>query len=491
MSFYEKTASELAVLLDRGQCTSVELTQAHYDRIEAVDGTVKAFLTLTREQALARAAEIDGKRARGEALGALAGIPIALKDNICTKGVRTTCASKMLENFVPPYSATVVDRLEAADAVILGKLNMDEFAMGSSCENSYFQQTVNPRGLDRVPGGSSGGSGAAVAAGETPLALGTDTGGSARLPASYCGVIGVKPTYGAVSRFGAVAFGSSLDQICPMTRCVEDAARLLGVLVGPDDKDATSARRTYPDFVAGLGAGVKGKTIGIPREYFGVGVDSEVAAAVMAAAAELEKQGATLKEVSLPSTTYALSAYYVISSAEASSNLARFDGVRYGYRTAQCDDLGDLYEKSRSEGFGEEVKRRIMLGTAVLSSGYYDAYYKRSKLVQQRIAAEFAEVFAGCDLLVTPTAPSTAFRLGENLGDPVKMYASDICTVPVSIAGLPAVAVPCGTAADGMPMGMQLVAPRFSEGMLLAAARLWEQLSGGWNTVPQIEGGRA
>jgi len=482
---YTKTAAELSSMLRQGQCSSAEIVREQYARIARVDGKVRAFLSLTEEQALKTAAELDGRRAGGEALAPLAGIPLGVKDNICTKDVATTCASRMLESFVPPYSATVMEKLEAAGAIPLGKLNLDEFAMGSSCENSYFQKTANPHDVTRVPGGSSGGSGAAVAAGMAPLSLGSDTGGSIRLPAAFCGVVGLKPTYGTVSRYGLVAFASSLDQIGPLGRSVADVAMLYAAICGGDDMDATSINREYPDFGRALKPDAKGKTIGIPKEYFGKGVDADVADAVMAAARALEGEGARLAEVSLPSTPYALNAYYIISSAEASSNLARFDGVKYGFRADEFEDLTDMYEQTRSQGFGQEVKRRIMLGTYVLSSGYYDAYYKRAKLLQQQMAEEFAGVFATCDCLLTPTSPTTAFKLGENLGSPTKMYAADVCTVTVNIAGLPALSVPCGRDGDGLPIGMQLIGPKFSEQTLLDVAHHYEQLTGGWNQLPE------
>lgn len=480
---YQKTAAELSAMMAKGECGSAEIVADCYARIDAVEDKVGAFLALTREEAMAQAKEIDSRRARGDKLHPLAGVPIAIKDNICTKDVATTCASRMLENFVPPYNATVVEKLGAAGMVTLGKLNMDEFAMGSSCETSYFKTTGNPHDVSRVPGGSSGGSAAAVAAGEAPVTLGSDTGGSIRLPAAYCGVVGLKPTYGAVSRYGLVAFASSLDQIGPMGRSVADVAMLYSVICGGDGMDATSARREHPDYAAALKPGAKGKTIGLPKEYFGKGVDPVVKNAVYAAAKALEGEGAVIREVSLPSTPYALSAYYIISSAEASSNLARFDGVKYGFRAENYRDLTELYEETRSQGFGPEVKRRIMLGTYVLSSGYYDAYYKRAKLLQKQLAGEFAQVFAGCDCLLTPTAPSTAFGLSENLGSPLKMYAADICTVTVNIAGLPALSVPCGNA-EGLPIGMQLIGPKFSEQTLLDVARHYELLTGGWNRLP-------
>lgn len=485
MNLFEYSAGELHKKLLAKECSAVEITESVLERIDACEEKVGAYLTVTGEQAKAAAAKVDAKIAAGEEIHPLAGIPMGIKDNICTKGVTTTCASKMLYNFVPPYNATVMDKLEGVDAVMIGKLNMDEFAMGSSCENSHFKLTHNPRALDRVPGGSSGGSAAAVAAGEAVVTLGSDTGGSIRQPAACCGIIGLKPTYGSVSRYGLVAFASSLDQIGPMGRTVEDVANLYSVICGRDPMDATSARREYPDFAAQISGDVQGMRIGLPKEYFGPGVEEGVRAAVMDSIHALERKGAKVVELSLPSTDYALSAYYIISSAEASSNLARFDGVKYGYRAEGYTSLTDMYERTRSEGFGDEVKRRIMLGTFVLSSGYYDAYYNRAKLLQKTIAEEFAAAFEQCDVIATPTTPTTAFRLGENVGDPLKMYASDICTVTVNIAGLPAISLPCGMV-DGLPAGLQLIGPRFSEGRLFNVSRALEQERGGLCAVAAL-----
>ena len=486
MQLYEMTAAELSRRMAKGECSSAEVTRSVFDRIHAVEGDVGAYLTLCEDEAMKAAHAIDERRAKGETLSPLAGIPVAVKDNLCTRGVRTTCASKMLENFVPPYSATVVQKLDAAGVIMTGKTNMDEFAMGSSCENSALGSTKNPYDLTRVPGGSSGGSAAAVAAGEAVLALGSDTGGSIRQPASLCGIVGLKPTYGSVSRYGLVAFASSLDQIGPFARTVEDTAMLYSAICGQDSYDATSAAREYPDFTACLGKGVRGLRIGLPREYFGEGVTDEVRASVMAAVDVLKSEGAEIKEVSLPSTDGALSAYYIIACAEASSNLARFDGVKYGFRAKNYENLTDLYERTRSEGFGDEVKRRIMLGTMVLSSGYSDAYYKRAKRYQQQISDEFSKAFESCDLLLTPTSPYTAFSIGENIGDPVKMYASDVCTVTVNIASLPGLSVPCGFGKGGLPIGMQLIGPRFSEGLLLNAADHYERVTGGFGRVAPL-----
>lgn len=485
MNLYEYSAGELHNKLVNKQCSAVEVTRSVLDRALACEERVGAYITLTEETAMATARAVDKQLADGESIHPLAGIPVAVKDNICTKDLLTTCGSRILNNFVPPYSATVVERMEQAGVVIPGKLNMDEFAMGSSCENSYYKPTRNPRDLTRVPGGSSGGSAASVAAGSAVLSLGSDTGGSIRQPAACCGVIGLKPTYGSVSRYGLVAFASSLDQIGPMGRTVEDVANLYSVLCGTDPMDATSARRDYPDFAKLLTADVAGLRIGIPQEYFGDGVEEGVKVLVHAAIGELEKRGAQLVPVSLPNTDYALSAYYVLSSAEASSNLARFDGVKYGYRAQGYSGLTDLYERTRSEGFGDEVKRRIMLGTFVLSSGYYDAYYNKAKRMQNAIAAEFDAAFTQCDLLATPTTPFAAFKIGENIGNPLKMYASDICTVTVNIAGLPAISLPCGEL-GGMPVGLQLIGPKFSEQTLLSVSYAYEQLRGGLCSVATL-----
>ena len=477
MSLYQLTARELHRMLCQRECSAAEIAESVFGRIDAWEERVGAYVTLDREGAITAARAVDQKIAAGEAIGPLAGLPVAVKDNICTKDVLTTCSSRMLYNFRPPYNATVVEKLLGADYVMTGKANMDEFAMGSSCETSYFKKTANPHDLTRVPGGSSGGSAAAVAAGEAVLSLGSDTGGSIRQPASLCGVIGLKPTYGSVSRYGLVAFASSLDQIGPFGRCVEDVAALYGAICGRDPMDATTARRDYPDFAA-LKGDVKGLRIGIPKEYFGPGVDAGVGEAVHAALRELERAGAVLRELSLPGTDYALSAYYIISSAEASSNLARFDGVKYGYRAEEYDGLVDMYEKTRSQGFGDEVKRRIMLGTFVLSSGYYDAYYNKAKLFQKSLRAEFAAAFEDCDLIATPASPTTAFKLGENIGDPLKMYAADVCTIAVNIAGLPGLSLPCGKV-QGLPVGMQLIGPRFSEERLFDAAYAFQTIRGG------------
>lgn len=485
MNLYEKSAYELSGMLKNKQTSSVEITKSVFDRIESVEEKVDSYVTLNKENALKKAEEVDQKLSNGDILSPLAGIPIGIKDNISTKGLKTTCSSKMLENYVPPFNATVVDKINNADMVITGKLNMDEFAMGSSTETSYVKKTKNPFDFDRIPGGSSGGSAASVSACEAVVSLGSDTGGSIRQPASYCGVVGLKPTYGRVSRFGLVAFASSLDQIGPIGRTVKDVAMLQSVISGHDKYDATSADVEVSDYLANLKSDVRGLKIGVPKEYFGDGIDNNVKNAVYSAVKVLEENGASVKEISLPSTNYALSAYYIISSAEASSNLARYDGVKYGYRAKEFDSLIDMYERTRSEGFGEEVKRRILLGTFVLSSGFFDAYYKKAKLVQRRVSAEFNEVFKDIDVICTPTVPSTAFKIGENMDNPLKMYATDICTVTINIAGLPAMSIPCGYDDKGLPIGLQLVGNKFCEQTLLNTANTYENIVGGFK-VPLL-----
>lgn len=474
----EKTLFELSNGLAAKEFSSVEVTKAYLDAIESKEPDVKAYLTVDAEGALATAKDVDEQRMQGRALSPLAGIPAGIKDNICTRGLRTTCASKMLAEFRPPYDASVIEKLKQSSYVLLGKLNMDEFAMGSTTENSYFQVTKNPRNLSCVPGGSSGGSAAAVAALEAAYTLGSDTGGSIRLPASFCGVVGMKPTYGTVSRYGLVAFASSLDQIGPLTKDVRDNAMVLNAISGHDPRDATSLNQDIPDYMAGLEKGVKGLKIGLPKEFFGGGIHPEVKHAVLTAASKLEAQGAQLLDVSMPSIDHALAAYYVISSAEASSNLARFDGVRYGYRSKQFDDIDSLYQRSRSEGFGPEVKRRIMLGTFALSSGYYDAYYKKALQVRSLIMKEFSAVLETCDLILSPVAPTVAYRIGEKTQNSVEMYLGDAYTVPVNIAGVPALSLPCGKDSDGMPIGMQLIGRHFSEPLLYQAGYAFEQNGG-------------
>ena len=480
MNLYELSAFELSKKIKNKEISSKELTVSVFDRIKAVEDKVGSYLYLNEENALQTAEAVDTKIAKGEEVSVLAGIPIGIKDNISTKGMPTTCASKMLENYKPIFNATVMDKLESMGAVITGKLNMDEFAMGSSTENSYFKPTKNPFDTNCVPGGSSGGSAAAIAAGEAILTLGSDTGGSIRQPASLCGVVGLKPTYGSVSRYGLVAFASSLDQIGPFGKTVKDVAMLQDTICGYDKMDATSANRTYSSCLEAITGDVRGLKIGIPKEYFGKGVDSEVSSAVMNAVEALKLKGATVKEISLPSTDSALSAYYIIACAEASSNLARYDGVKYGYRCENPESLIDMYERTRSEGFGREVKRRIMLGTFVLSSGYYDAYYKKAKLLQKRIKAEFDAAFNEVDVIITPTSPFEAFKLGEKASDPLAMYASDICTVTVNIAGLPAVSAPCGYSKNGLPYGIQIIGNMFQEAKILNVAYAHEDAFGGF-----------
>lgn len=482
MELFEYKAYELSDMLKEKKISSVELTESVFNRIDSVEDKIEAYVTLDRENALKTAAEVDRKIATGDTLSLIAGIPTAVKDNISTKGLRTTCSSKMLENYVPPFDAKAAEMLQASDAVLIGKTNMDEFAMGSSTETSYFKKTKNPFDTSRVPGGSSGGSAAAVSSGEAVLALGSDTGGSIRQPAALCGVVGLKPTYGRVSRYGLIAYASSLDQIGSFGRCVKDIAMLTDVISGHDSMDATSVNTEYPSLYENLTDNIKGLRIGVPGEYFGKGVDDDVKESVMKAVKELEKNGAVIKEISLPSTDYALSAYYIIASAEASSNLARFDGVKYGYRTESYGSLTEMYEKTRSEGFGDEVKRRIMLGTFVLSSGFYDAYYKKAKLLQQRIQNEFSNAYKDVDIIATPTSPFAAFKIGENIGDPLKMYSADICTVTVNIAGLPAVSVPCGYNAQGLPFGLQLIGDKFCEQKVLNTAYAYENAVGGFRS---------
>ncbi len=470
------TVAELIAAQERGDAAAVSLTEAALAKARA-DARLGAWLHLAEERALEAAAAVDAKRAAGEPLGALAGVPIAVKDQIVTRGVPTTAGSRILEGWIPPYDATVVERLRAADAVILGKANQDEFAMGSSNERSAFGVARNPWDPTRVPGGSSGGSAVAVAAGHCPLALGTDTGGSIRQPASFCGVVGLKPTYGRVSRFGAIAFASSLDQIGPIGRTVADVARLLGVLAGQDPRDSTSLPSPVPDYLSALTGDIAGLRVGVPEEYFvSGGIDGDVEAAVRAALAQLEAQGATLVPLSLPHTRYAVATYYILATAEASSNLARYDGIRYGHRTAEpVGDIADLYAISRAEGFGDEVKRRIILGTYVLSSGYYDAYYLKAQRVRTLLRRDFEAAFERCDVIATPTSPVTAFGLGERVDDPLRMYLMDIFTIPSSLAGNTSVSVPCGFDAGGLPVGLQLIGPPLAEARILRVAHAYER----------------
>ncbi|MBW6476567.1 MAG: Asp-tRNA(Asn)/Glu-tRNA(Gln) amidotransferase subunit GatA [Chromatiales bacterium] len=475
---HTKTLAELSAGLAAGEFTSVELTEHFLARIRQHDGRLNSFITVTEEQALAQAREADARRAAAQA-GPLTGIPIAHKDIFCTDGVRTSCASKMLDPFIAPYDATVVARFLQAGMVMLGKTNMDEFAMGSSNETSFYGPVKNPWDLACVPGGSSGGSAASVAARLTPAATGTDTGGSIRQPAALCGITGLKPTYGRVSRYGMIAFASSLDQAGPMAATAEDCALLLGAMAGFDERDSTCAEREVPDYHAALGGDLKGLRIGLPREYFGEGLDSQVAAAVETAIAEYKKLGAEVVAISLPNTHLAVPTYYVVAPAECSSNLSRMDGVRFGYRCENPKDLEDLYKRSRGEGFGPEVKRRIMVGAYALSSGYYDAYYLKAQKIRQLISQDFTEAFKQVDVIMGPTAPSAAFRLGEKKDDPVAMYLADIYTIAVNLAGLPGMSVPCGFA-DGLPVGLQLIGNYFDEARLLNVAHQY-QLATDWH----------
>ena len=475
MDITNLTVSELKEKLKNKDLTSEEITRAYIDRINEKEKDVKAFVTTLCDEALEQAKEIDKKRESGEIKSELAGIPIGIKDNICTKGIKTTCSSRMLEDFVSPYNATVTEKVLSEGLIDLGKMNMDEFAMGASTEYSYFKKTSNPWNLNTVPGGSSGGSAAAVAANLVPWALGSDTGGSIRQPASFCGVVGLKPTYGLVSRYGLVAFASSLDQIGPITKDVTDAAILLNVISGHDEKDSTSYEIEKKDYTKALKNDVKGLKIGVPKEFFAEGINSEVKEKLEEAIETYKKLGATVEEISLDIAKYSLATYYIIACAEASSNLGRFDGIRYGHRTEHFTNLKELYRNSRSEGFGPEVKRRIILGTYVLSSGYYDAYYKKAQQVRTLVKKEFAKAFEKYDVLLTPTSPTVAFEIGTRSNNPLEMYLADICTVSVNIAGLPGISVPCGVDSKQMPIGMQLIGNRFAEETILNAAYTFEK----------------
>lgn len=472
MSLFDKTADELQKLIEAGELSLADVTQEAFNRIHELDSEVAAFLQLNEEQATARAKELEQTPASER--GPLFGMPIGVKDNIVTEGIETTASSRILEGFLPIYDATVVRKLKDAGMIITGKLNMDEFAMGSSNENSYYKKTKNPWNLQAVPGGSSGGSAAAVAAGEVPFALGSDTGGSIRQPAAFCGVVGMKPTYGRVSRFGLIAFASSLDQIGPVTRTVEDNAKLLQVISGHDDMDSTSADVPVPDFSAALTGDIKGLRIGVPKEYLGEGVSEGARQAVLDALRVLEDQGATWEEISMPHSKYALSTYYLLSSSEASSNLARFDGIRYGYRTDQAGSLLDFYMNTRAEGFGDEVKRRIMLGTYALSSGYYDAYYKKAQKTRTLIKQDFDQAFEKFDVIIGPTTPTPSFNIGEKIDDPLTMYVNDILTIPVNLAGIPAISIPCGFD-NGLPLGLQIIGRPFDEETIYRTAHVFEQ----------------
>lgn len=478
MKLYEMTAHETADMLRNGEIGTVELAKAYLERIDEIDNVLGSYITVTPEHALRQAERLQPLFTEKERLPQLAGIPAAIKDNILTKGIRTTCASKMLANFIPPYDATVSEKLAANEVMLLGKLNMDEFAMGSSTETSSYKMARNPWNTERVPGGSSGGAAAAVAAGEAAFALGSDTGGSVRQPAAFCGVVGMRPTYGAVSRYGLTAFASSLDQVGPITRDVTDAALVLNAICGHDPKDSTSADIHHPDYTKALINDVKGMKIGIPKQYIGqsvTGTDDEVKRAVLAAADIYASLGAKCEECSLPLTDYAVPTYYILSSAEASSNLARYDGIKYGYRSDKYKGLSEMYTKTRSEGFGKEVKIRIMLGTFVLSSGYYEAYYKKAQKVRTLIKDSFDEMFEKYDILIAPTTPTTAFRLGEKQNDHLAMSYGDIYTVSASIAGIPAMSIPCGFNSEGMPIGMQLMGKAFEESKLFRAGYTFEQ----------------
>ena len=475
MDLHSLTIHQLHDLLVKKEVTSREATDALYRRIQEVEGKVKAYLLLTEEEAFRQADQVDRKMAKGEWLGDLAGIPLGLKDILCTKGIRTTCASKILENYIPFYDGTVIQKLKEREAVFLGKLNMDEFAMGSSTENSGFQVTHNPWDLKRIPGGSSGGPAAAVAADECIAALGTDTGGSIRQPAACCGVVGLKPTYGRVSRYGLVAFASSLDQIGPITKDVEDCAILMNAISGYDSHDSTSVDVEVPDYKQSLKRDVKGVRIGIPDEYFIEGMDPEVEKAIQEAIDFFRKWGAKIQKISLPHTEYAVAIYYIIATAEASSNLARYDGVKYGLRSKGYRDLMEMYTQSRAKGFGEEVKRRIILGTYVLSAGYYEAYYRKASQVRTLMRKDFEEAFQKVDVVLAPTAPTPAFQIGEKTEDPLQMYLSDIHTIPVNLAGIPAISIPCGFSRQGLPIGLQIMGKHFEEGMLLRVAYTFEQ----------------
>ena len=471
MNITELTVHELQEKIAKKELTILDITKAYVDRINEKEKDVEAFVTLNTEKALKKAEEIEKNQITGE----FAGIPIGIKDNMCTKGEKTTCSSKMLENFVSPYDATVIEKINAENMISLGKLNMDEFAMGSSTETSDFKKTKNPWDLNKVPGGSSGGSAAAVAADMVPWALGSDTGGSIRQPSALCGVVGLKPTYGLVSRYGLVAFASSLDQIGPITKDVKDSAMLLNVIAGHDKKDTTSVDMPKKDYVKALTGNVKGLKIGVPKEFFGEGINAEVKESLEKAIEKYKELGAEVEEFSLDVAEFSLAAYYIIACAEASSNLGRFDGIRYTYRASEFNNLKELYKKSRSEGFGNEVKRRIILGTYVLSSGYYDAYYKKAQKVRTLVSNKFSEAFEKYDCLLTPTSPTVAFNIGEKSNNPLEMYLADICTVSINIAGVPAISIPCGVDSTGMPIGMQLIGKKFDEETILNIAYAFEQ----------------
>ena len=473
MSLDEKGLLELRQMLDEKEISSVELTQYYLDRINKIDTAIDSYITICEEEALLGAKKADEVIASGKAK-MLTGIPIGVKDNICTKDILTTCASKMLYNFIPPYNATAIEKLKAQDVVILGKLNMDEFAMGGSTQTSYYKKTKNPYDLTKVPGGSSGGSAAAIAARLAVITLGSDTGGSIRQPAAFCGVTGMKPSYGTVSRYGLVAFGSSLDQIGPLARSSKECAEVLNVISGFDIHDGTSSRKQI-DFTSELNCDIKGLKIALPKEFFGEGIDVEIKEAVLAAVKKYESMGAEVIEVSMPSLKYAIPTYYLLSSAEASSNLSRYDGIKYGYCTPKAKTYEERIMKTRKEGFGDEVKRRILLGTYALSSGYYDAYYKKALYLREKIKQEYAKIFEDCDVMITPTAPTTAYKIGAIENDPVKMYLADICTVTVNIAGLPAINTTCGYSKENMPIGMSIIGKAFDDAKVLGVANAFEK----------------
>lgn len=486
MELYSLTIHELRELLKKREVSALEVTKSYLERIKEVEPKIEALITITEDFALQKAKEADEKIRKGEDT-ALTGIPVIIKDNISTDGIKTTCSSKMLENYVPPYNATIVERLIQEGAVILGKSNLDEFAMGSSTENSAFKTTKNPWDLSRVPGGSSGGSAAALAADESAFSLGSDTGGSIRQPASLCGVVGMKPTYGLVSRYGLVAFASSLDQIGPFTKDVTDCAIVLNTIIGHDPKDSTSLKIDKPDYTSYLKEDIKGLRIGVAKEFFSKGIEEGVKETVQKSIKVLQDLGAEIIDISIPYVEYALPAYYIIASAEASSNLARYDGIRYGRTADEYEDLIDMYMVARSEGFGEEVKRRIMLGTYVLSSGYYDAYYKKALKVRTLIKNDFEKAFGKCDVIIGPTSPTVAFKIGERANDPLAMYLADIYTVSVNIAGLPGISIPCGLS-EGLPVGLQIIGRHFDEGKILNVAYAFEQANK-FSAKPQAIGG--
>ncbi len=485
MSLWEKGLKELSELVKNKEVKPSEILESFAERTKNVEPKINSYVTNLIEEAVEKAKSLDEKIPSMDDIPPLFGLPIAIKDNISTKGIRTTCSSKILENYVPPFDATVIQKLKAQDYLITGKTNLDEFAMGSSTENSAFFVTKNPWDLERVPGGSSGGSAAAVGAGIVPAALGSDTGGSIRQPAAFCGVVGLKPTYGRVSRYGLVAFASSLDQIGPITRTVEDAALLMNVISGKDPKDSTSDNVPVPDFLSYIGKDIKGIKVGLPKEFFIEELDSEIKEKVLNAVKSLEKEGVEVVEVSLPTTKYAIEAYYIIAPSEASSNLARYDGVRYGYRTEDYKNLEEMYSKTRDEGFGAEVKRRIMLGTYSLSSGYYDAYYLKAQKVRTLIYKEFMDVFNTVDVLITPTTPDVAFKIGEKTEDPIQMYLSDIFTVSVNMASIPAISIPCGFK-NNLPVGMQIIGKPFDEGTILQLAHYYERMNDFYKMFPEV-----